>query len=678
MTGWETLSDAIATDSDQFGGAYLNRITQLLIGADIAVADATLAPTIGTNWTFKSGKLFLTDVAGTHSINLIPDTQSVNTVIKTPAQSFTPDYISLRKQAEELENKIIDFGKNTFVNLPSITNGVLLNNTIDAVLNKIKRATEYYYHVLNDGGTYKAINRVTGNIDSSNSNPTVVIQYALDNSGWQIGSVFLQPGIYNLTTSLNMNSYNILVTDAADTGAVLQVGTGNFPAIIIGANVHNVQVYGVGFYHNNPSYSSALIQLRELSKDCYFKNLEFYDGGYNLGTCVEFYNNAATNLQYGMYNHTFADCISSGFDQNFKITISNTSNWINTMRITAGKYWNSKYLIYSNCTVPSWCNANGWIIQGVMWQYAVGNPTPVGAGVLMLDDIALHDPFLLEGSMFWDLPADRNLVNVNSITAIHLAATYPDKIGGSGAAKVFQSGGIKKLMDSNLPIVQSPLTKRTGWFIPAAGTAANTIGTVGGMLSQHVGTGGGSNTNTFDTTEGTLANFVSGIVAGNYAGLVSPSAGVGIVRRLFGARVLTRVKIDSTTTTRYFFGFSSASALPANNAQPLAVADHGIIVGWNETGTGSTNWSIFHNDGATGVTVDNITGPIAKDALFHTIEINWLAAGNINVIFDGVAQVVSTDLPATTANLYFYQVAELSSTTARTLSIHGTWIEADK
>ena len=57
MTGWETLGDAIATDSDQFGGQYLNRITQLMLGADMAATDATLLLSNfkgSTNWTNKN------------------------------------------------------------------------------------------------------------------------------------------------------------------------------------------------------------------------------------------------------------------------------------------------------------------------------------------------------------------------------------------------------------------------------------------------------------------------------------------------------------------------------------------------------------------------------------------------------------------------------------------------
>ena len=135
MVGWETLGDAIPTDSDQFGGQYLNRISQLLTGSDIAAVDSTLAPIIGTKWTFKSGMLWMQDVAGTHTVNIIPDTQSVNVVIKTPAQSFTPDYIMLRTQAETIQNKVISGTQNTFSNIPdsALSANVDLVNTAGTI-----------------------------------------------------------------------------------------------------------------------------------------------------------------------------------------------------------------------------------------------------------------------------------------------------------------------------------------------------------------------------------------------------------------------------------------------------------------------------------------------------------------------------------------------------------------
>jgi hypothetical protein len=168
LVGWESLSDAIATDANQFGGAYLNRITQLLIGADIAVGDSTLAPIIGTKWTFKSGKLWLQDVAGTHTLNIIPDTQTVDTVIKTPLQTFTPDYISLRKQSESLENKTLDGSKNTFLLVPdsALSANVDLLNTagtttaLDTFLTNclgLRNPANTFTTTLNSGATAGAI-----------------------------------------------------------------------------------------------------------------------------------------------------------------------------------------------------------------------------------------------------------------------------------------------------------------------------------------------------------------------------------------------------------------------------------------------------------------------------------------------------------------------------------------
>ena len=259
--------------------------------------------------------------------------------------------------------------------------------------------------------------------------------------------------------------------------------------------------------------------------------------------------------------------------------------------------------------------------------------------------------------------------------------TANDTLVGEAHAQTLTNKTLYATQNTLQGIAQNPMSTRWGVLQPSQGNTANTVGTAigekSGLLANHVGTGAGTNSNTFDTTEGVLMSYQSGAVAGNNAGLVSPTVGVGVGRRLFGCRAVCRISNTSTATGRFFFGFSSATALP-NNAQPLAVADHGIIVGWNETGTGSTNWSIFHNDGATSVTVDNVTGPIAKNTAFNTIEINWTAGGNPNVIFNGTSQSVSTDLPATTQNLFFNCIAQASTTTAKTLLVKGIWIEVDK
>ena len=62
---------------------------------------------------------------------------------------------------------------------------------------------------------------------------------------------------------------------------------------------------------------------------------------------------------------------------------------------------------------------------------------------------------------------------------------------------------------------------------------------------------------------------------------------------------------------------------------------------------------------------------------FHTITIEWTASGNVVVTFDNIVTTVSTDLPGTTTNLYFNAVAQTTTTTAKTLSLKGIWIETE-
>jgi hypothetical protein len=229
---------------------------------------------------------------------------------------------------------------------------------------------------------------------------------------------------------------------------------------------------------------------------------------------------------------------------------------------------------------------------------------------------------------------------------------------------------------NSLPNVEcSPLVKRTGKAQPvASGTTPTNIMVYEGTLSQHIGTGAGSNNCTFDTTEGLIANYATTATGNLNAGIVSPTTGLA-GRRLFGMRAVTRAKLSASTSSRFYFGFTNAGTLPISDT-PLATGDSGIIVGYSGA---STNWTIFHNDGGGAAIADNLLTPTAKDALFRTIEINWTPSGNVNVIFDGVAQTpISTRIPATTQNLLFNCLGQTTTTSARTFSIAGAWMESDK
>lgn len=228
-------------------------------------------------------------------------------------------------------------------------------------------------------------------------------------------------------------------------------------------------------------------------------------------------------------------------------------------------------------------------------------------------------------------------------------------------------------------IAQNSLTKRWGGIQPGYGTAVGTVGVLDGLGQQFTPTGAGSNTVSFDTTEGKVTNYQTSSASGVIAGLVSNTAGGGLGRRLFGGRMICRFKLDSTTSARFYFGLTSATSLPISDT-PLASGDHGIIVGFSSA---DTNYQVRHNDGAT-VTTTQLNpgggGAVAKTnaTAFHTIEISWTASGNYTITYDGSTHVISTDLPATTADLYPNLMVQTSAVVQRTFTLKGLWIETDK
>jgi hypothetical protein len=226
-------------------------------------------------------------------------------------------------------------------------------------------------------------------------------------------------------------------------------------------------------------------------------------------------------------------------------------------------------------------------------------------------------------------------------------------------------------------VAQNPLNKRWGTVQSGYGTALGTVGVMDGLCQQFTATGLGTNTTTFDTTEGKVINYQTSNASGVVAGLLSNVAGGGLGRRLFAGRMVCRFKLDSTTSARFYFGLTSATALPIGEA-PLGNTDNGIIVGFNAA---DTNYQVRTNDGATSVTTTQMGGSaVAKTnaTAFHTIEISWTASGNYTVSYDGVAQTISSDLPATTADLYPNLMVQTSAAVQRTFTLKALYIETDK
>jgi len=177
-------------------------------------------------------------------------------------------------------------------------------------------------------------------------------------------------------------------------------------------------------------------------------------------------------------------------------------------------------------------------------------------------------------------------------------------------------------------------------------------------------TDAGTLSTVWDTSEGTTLQCATGTTSNSNGGLISATTGGAIGRRsaIGNLRLNTRCAIDSTSNSRVYAGFTSATSLPKSDT-PLASGDSGVLVGFRTT---DANWSVFRNDGTTGMTVSSLG--VAKDTAFHTIDIVYNGTTNVVVTFDGTPTTFTTILPATSATQYSNVVGQNSTTTGKTFT----------
>ena len=255
--------------------------------------------------------------------------------------------------------------------------------------------------------------------------------------------------------------------------------------------------------------------------------------------------------------------------------------------------------------------------------------------------------------------------------------TFPDASGEVGvitATQTLTNKTVDTKSNTLIGVAQNPVYKRWGAYQPMAPSTVSgaNVGRLEGILTNHVPTGPGTCTNTWDTTEGLLTNLVTTTTINQNAGLVSPTGSIGIIRREQATKMVYRGKLDTVAggVSRLYFGVSSNNALAISDT--IANADSLVLVGFK---AGATNYEIYHNDGSGAHATTTVTGTIAKNTSFHTIEIEWTASGNVVVTFDGTAQTISTDIPATSTNLFFHCLAQNATAAIRTHSIVGVWLE---
>jgi hypothetical protein len=118
MVNWKkTIVDPQASSVQIFGGDVINGLTQYHSNVDLAAGDPLGEVQIATKTTFGSGKLYLFDTGGDHSLQFSMPNFSENKTLSVPSTMATNDDLLMRTTVQTITGKNIDGLTNTFTNI---------------------------------------------------------------------------------------------------------------------------------------------------------------------------------------------------------------------------------------------------------------------------------------------------------------------------------------------------------------------------------------------------------------------------------------------------------------------------------------------------------------------------------------------------------------------------------
>lgn len=223
LTGTQTLtnktltSPVISTISNT-GTITLPTATTTLVGRD--TTDTLTNKTVNlTNNTVTDTSTAAGDLA-----------KSNGTKFSRFAKGTANQFLKVNSGATDIAYEALDVTLDSTA-LTTTNTKTVTNKTIDSISNPIKNIGIYKYTVFTSSGTTYCRNNWTGAIDSSNSDPTVVIQYAIDNANGE--SILLKSGTYLLTQKLDCIDENFRLCGE---GMMLQANAGTAGDTILKAD----------------------------------------------------------------------------------------------------------------------------------------------------------------------------------------------------------------------------------------------------------------------------------------------------------------------------------------------------------------------------------------------------------------------------------------------------------
>jgi hypothetical protein len=671
----------------QHGGDSTDYINRYLTGEDQSATDPV---DINTTTTFRTSKRKLRNPANTFSYTEAASAITADRTVTEPLLTGNDTRVYQAHPAT-LTSKTIDVTTNTLKNLSSIA----------------------YFFIYQDAGDslYKCINTKTGGVVSSNSDPTVVIQFAIDNLTSTAKSIFIKAGTYLLTAGINcVDKGFLLMGERAVTGG----GGGSAGDTILRANY--TDAVGAVFNCHNTIYVKQQFKNIVIEGSGTVKYvIDLFDARQNwpIFENVGLFDASDTNLL--MEKVQQSSCINLSLrdasTQNLLLKGTTGTDKINTLHFYGGQ------IGYSGCNVRTSGSLTDVSFNGVLME--ANNDTIAFTNLVDIASNSVHGlrfrdcgfeyagaaaktvvtdsgnnntfdncRFNADNTTYTPIQYTSTATNgkfINNIIHANTASTTAIIQIDAGATGIRL---IDNLQATNTPIIVNLKDLGTGTIRLGNSFCADSYirSANSGLTGRRTGRWLLGNSQVKEgmcvgwsdaTTTPAAGTFVAAdmqrpmrwtslATIGDNVGMKSFSA---FTCRLWNPRMTVRFRINDTTNTRLYIGMSSAVADPSGD-DPLNALS-GALFGKVST---DASWAFMHNDGS-GVTVVDDSG-IAADTNIHKIEVMGNSSGSFTWQLDeGAINTVTTEIPASATQLQPFVEIETVDANAKTFDLY--WVDVE-
>lgn len=244
--------------------------------------------------------------------------------------------------------------------------------------------------------------------------------------------------------------------------------------------------------------------------------------------------------------------------------------------------------------------------------------------------------------------------------------------------KTLTTATIDAASNTMINLINYPQVRKAGSYW---GTGSGNTNNCDGMWSVlgttiAVGTGGGVGiVRATSAAGGTGWQWTTGTTINSLGGLRFNSANQ-MSERDVNPMIEAKIKVGTITTTRFFFGFTSATVAPTSLADPLNALSG--VAFWYDSAV-DANLHIMQNSG-TGASDATTINVGAMGTGFHTYNIKAVEASTkFQYSYDGAAYAdINTKIPAAATGLgVMWYVECLAGSAARTINCNYAWIQQD-